>query len=234
MKKNKELFGEAMLEYLKDKSSKLYLLKKDKTKLLVDLSYYFRDFQDLSHLEKKAISLVKGEILDIGCATGYYIPVLKRYGNVDAIDISEYAIGIARRNRIKECHVADIYKYNPAKKYDTITLFENNLGLGGTLSKTKRLFKILAKLLKRNGQIIAIMRHTDYREKFYSSKYIPLLNGKPAKKFRWFYFNINFLPIFCYKSNLKLEILDHDDDEGRKMYLVRMFHINSLKIKDFH
>jgi len=224
MKKNREIFGEAMSGYLKDKSSKLYLIKKDKTKFSIDLSYYFREYQNFSYLEKKAISLAKGDILDIGCATGYYIPALKMYGNVDAIDISEQTIKIAKINGIEDCHIADIFKYSPAKKYDTITLLENNIGLGGTLSKTKKVFKILTKLLKRNGQIIAIMRHTDYRNKFYSSKYKPLWKGKPIKKFRWFYFNINYLPRFCYKYNFKLQILDEADDEGRKMYLVRIIH----------
>ncbi len=227
MKKDINIFGEAMFGYLKDKSSKLYLIKKDKIKFLIDLDYYFREYEDLSDLEKKAISLAHDEILDVGCATGYYIPALKRNGNVDAIDISEHAIKIAKAKNIKECHVADIFNYNPVKLYDTITLLENNIGLAGTLSKTKKLFKILTKLLKKNGQIIAIMRHTDYRKKYYSSKYIPLWKGKIAKKFRWFYFNINYLPRFCHKYNLKLDILNEDDDEGRKMYLVRLIHNNS-------
>ena len=228
------IFGEAMFEYSKDKSTKLILIKKDKTKLPIDLDYYFREYQNLSCLEKKAISLTKKQILDVGCATGYYIPGLKKYGIVDAIDISEQAIKIARAKGIEECHVANIFKYNPAKKYDTITLFENNIGLAGTYTKTKKLFRILTKLLKRNGQIIVIMRHTDFRKKFYSSKYIPLWKGKTGKKFRWLYFNINYLPKFCHKYNLKLEILDEDDDEGRKMYLVRLIQNNSLKMKDFH
>jgi len=222
MKKATNVLGEAMLEYLNDNSSKLYLIKKDKSKFTIDLSYYFREYKDLSNLEKKAISLANGHILDIGCATGYYIPALKKFGIVDAIDISEHAISIAKAKGIEECHIADIFKYNPPKKYDTITLFENTLGLGGNLSKTKRLFKILMKLLKEDGQIIAIVRHTNYRKKYISSKYIPLWKEKPAKKFRWFYFNIHYFGIFCSKFNLELEILDEDIDEGRKIYLVRM------------
>jgi len=212
-----------MLEYSKNKSYKLELIKKDKTKFSIDLGYYFREFKDLSNLEKKAISLARGEILDVGCATGYYIPALKRSGNVDAIDISEKAIMVARTNGMEECHVADIFKYHPVSKYDTITLFENNIGLAGNYSKTKKLFKIFTKLLKDNGQIICIMRHTDYRKKYYSSKYVLVWKGKTFSKFRWFYFNINYLSKFCYKYNFSLEIIDEDYDEGRKMYLVRFF-----------
>jgi len=227
LKKFIYIFGEAMYEYLKDKTSKLYLIKKDKSKFPIDLDYYLREYEDLSSLEKNAISIAHDEILDVGCATGYYIPALKRNGNVDAIDISEHAIKIAKAKGIEECHVGDIFNYNPVKLYDTITLLENNIGLAGTLSKTKKLFKILTKLLKKNGQIIAIMRHTDYRKKYYSSKYTPLWKGKTFKKFRWFYFNINYLPRFCHKYNLKLDILDEDNDEGRKMYLIRLIHNNS-------
>ncbi|MFX1489353.1 MAG: methyltransferase domain-containing protein [Promethearchaeota archaeon] len=224
MKKKNNIFGIAMLKYSKDKSNELELIKRDKTKFSIDLGYYFREIKDLSNLEKKAISLARGEILDVGCATGYYIPLLKRKGNVDAIDISEMAIKVARTKGIEECHVADIFKYNPAKKYDTITLFENNIGLAGKFSKTKKLFKILSKLLKERGQIICIVRHTDYREKYYSSKYIPVWNGKTFNKFRWFYFNINYLSKFCQKFDLYFKIIDEDYDEGRKMYLIRLSH----------
>lgn len=227
MKKPIYIFGEAMLKYSKDRSSELELIKNEKTKFSIDLGYYFREYKELSKLEKKAIFLAKGEILDVGCATGYYIPALKRNGNVDAIDISEHAIKVARTRGIEECHVADIFKYNPSKKYDTITLLENNIGLAGKFSKTKKLFKILIKFLKKDGQIIAIMRHTDYRKKYYSSKYIPLWQGKPSKSFRWFYFNINYLPKFVAKYNLKFEILDEDEDQGRKMYLIKLYYIDS-------
>ncbi|MFX1313349.1 MAG: methyltransferase domain-containing protein [Promethearchaeota archaeon] len=221
------IFGRAIFEYSKDRSTNLILIKKDKTKFPIDLNYYFRKYQNLSYLEKKAISFANGDILDVGCATGYYIPALKKNGIIDAIDISEYAIKVAKAKGIKECHKADIFNYNPVNLYDTITLLENNIGLGGTLSKTKRLFKILTKLLKKNGQIIAIIRHTSYRKKYYSSKYKLLWNGKLYKKFRWFYFNINYLPVFCNNYNLKLNIIDQDDDDGRKIYLIRLIHDNS-------
>lgn len=225
MKKASKIFGEAIYEYSTSRSSELELIKKDKTKFLIELDYYFREYDDLSNLEKKAFSLTKGEILDIGCATGYYIPALRRYGNVDAIDISEQAIKLAKEMGIEECHVADIFKYNPGRNYDTITLFENNIGLAGTYFKTRKMFQILTKLLKDTGQIIAIMRHTDYKKRFYSSKYKIIWKGKIRKGFRWFYFNIKFLSKFCSKFDLNLEILDEDDDQGRKMYLVRIWKI---------
>ena len=223
MKKIEHIIGKAMLEYSKDKSFELSLIKKDKVRFTLDLDYYFREYEELSDLEKKAISLANGEILDVGCATGYYIPALKMNGVVDAIDISEDAIKVANARGIEECHVADVFNYKPSKKYDSITLFENNIGLGGTLSRTKKLIKILITFLKRNGKIIATIRHTDYRKKYYSSKYTPYWKGDYGKNFRWFYFNINYLPKFCTKYHLKLEILDEaDDDEGRKIYLVRL------------
>jgi SAM-dependent methyltransferase len=222
MTKTSYFFGEAILEYSQGRTSKLELIKKDKTKFSIDLSYYFREYGDLLNIEKKAISLTRGDILDVGCATGYYIPALNHRGDVDAIDISEQVIMVARANGFKDCHVADIFKYEPLKKYDTITLFENNIGLAGNYSKTKKLFKKLTRLLKNTGQIICIMRHTDYKVKYYSSKYVPVWKGKTAKSFRWFYFNINYLPKFCNKFSLKLEIMDEDYDEGRKMYLVRL------------
>ncbi|MFX0029517.1 MAG: class I SAM-dependent methyltransferase [Candidatus Hermodarchaeota archaeon] len=218
-----DIFGTAISEFSKDNSIKLELIKKDKTKFSIDLGYYFRGYNELSKLEKRAISLARGDILDVGCATGYYIPRLILQGKVDAIDISEQLINLANANGIEECRVADIFKYSPRKKYDTITLFENNIGLAGTYSKTSKMFTILTTLLKNNGQIIAIIRHTDYRRKYYSSKYKISWKGKIYRKgFRWLYFNIGYLQKFCNSFNLKLKIVDEEEDEGRQMYLVRL------------
>ncbi|MHA1234748.1 MAG: class I SAM-dependent methyltransferase [Promethearchaeota archaeon] len=194
MSQKRDLFGRVLYDYWVkgDKSSTLYFRENKKKKFPVEISRYFRSYEDLSNIEKKAISLSSGRILDVGCATGYHVPALMEQGEVDAIDISDYAIKVAKENGIENCHVGDIFKYKPYKKYNTITLFENNIGLAGTVSKTRKLIKVLGRLLKEDGQIICEIVRTRTVDTW-TVLLTPLWDGVVGKSFKWLHFSVNFL-----------------------------------------
>jgi len=223
MNQKRDLFGRVLYDYWEkgDKSATLFFIENKKKKFPVEISRYFRSYEDLSNLEKKAINLSRGSILDVGCATGYHVPALIERGEVDAIDISELAIKIAKENGIDNCFVGDIFKYTPGKKYDTITLFENNIGLAGTVSKTKRLIKTLRKLLKEDGQIICEIVRTRTVDTW-AVLLTPLWNGKMGKSFKWLHFSVNFLSKMCIKYGLEMEVLDENEISGNVWSLIRL------------
>ena len=160
-------------------------------------------------------------MLDVGCATGYHIPALMEQGEVDAIDISEDAIKVAKENSINNCFVGDIFKYKSRKKYDKITLFENNMGLAGTISKTRRLIKALVGLLKENGQIICEIVRTRTVDTW-AVLLTPLWNGKKGKSFKWLHFSVNFLSKICAKYGLEVEMLEENEISGNVWSLIRL------------
>jgi len=223
MSKKMDLFGRVLYDYWEkgDKSSTLYFIENKKKKFPVEISRYFRSYEDLSNLEKKAISLSRGSILDVGCATGYHIPALMEQGEVDGIDISEDAIKVAKENGINNCFTGDIFKYKSRKKYDTITLFENNIGLAGTVSKTRRLIKALARLLKDDGQIICEIVRTRTVDTWIVLL-TPLWNGKKGKSFKWLHFSVNFLSKMCTKYGLEVEMLEENEISGNFWSLIRL------------
>lgn len=224
MRSKMDFFGKVLYEYWKgDKTSTLFFIENKKKRFPIEVSRYFRSYEEFSDLEKKSISLARGDILDVGCATGYHVVALKMRGNVDAIDISEHIIKIANEQGIENCFVADIFKYHPSKKYDTITLFENNIGLAGTISKTKRFIKILAKLLKEDGQILCEIVRTRTVDTW-CVLITPLWNGKKGKSFKWLHFSPNFLSKICAKYDLKLEVLDEKEISGNIWCLIRISH----------
>ena len=146
------------------------------------------------------------KILDIGCGTGNVIPALEKRGQVTGIDISPKVIEVAKQRGCDNCIVADIFKYSPKQKFDTITLFGNDLGIGGTVRKTKKLLQGLKSLLKNDGQILAIIRnysHGDYKE----MTLIPMWKKKVGPKFGWLIFNINFLSVLCKEQNLNMQVI---------------------------
>lgn len=217
-----DLFGRVLYDYWEKggKSSTLYFIENKKKKYPVEISRYFRSYDDLSNLEKKAISLSRGSILDVGCATGYHVPALMKQGEVDAIDISEHAIKVAKENCIDNCFAGDIFKYKPRKRYDTITLFENNIGLAGTVSKTKRLIKALTRLLKEDGQIICEIVRTRTVDSW-AVLLTPLWKGKKGKSFKWLHFSVNFLSKMCVKYGLEVEMLEENEISGNVWSLIR-------------
>lgn len=63
-------------------------------------------------------------ILEIGCGTGYQIPVLKKWGRVEGLDINPEAVNIATRNGL-DVKVRDIEKDDiGGNSFDVIGLFD--------------------------------------------------------------------------------------------------------------
>jgi len=224
VKNSMEFFGEALYAYWKgDRNSKFYLVyisgeKIDELdKYELDLGIYFRNYDQLNNLEKKLISLSHGKILDVGCGTGYYIPELMKRGDTEGIDISEKVIKIAREMGLRNCKLGNIFEFKADKKYDTITLLQNNIGIAETLPKAKRLLKILSNLLSREGQILNILRKYFVNDYIIYERYFEWKN-KRSSKFKWITFNVDFLSKLCSEINLKLEIIDENED----FYLIRM------------
>ncbi|MBI5065934.1 methyltransferase domain-containing protein [Candidatus Woesearchaeota archaeon] len=207
MKKPMDLFGEALYAYWKgDRKSKLFMIFiSGKECCSLNLKVYFRKHNQLTTLEKKLISLARGNILDVGCATGYYIPSLMKKGKTEGIDISEKAIKVAKEMGLNNCHVANIFHFPTNKKYDTITLLQNNLGMAETLPNAKRMLKILCDLLKNEGQILVIHRKT--QGKYNASKRKFKWNNKISSKFSWININTKFLSKLCDDVELKIEII---------------------------
>ncbi|UCG60845.1 MAG: class I SAM-dependent methyltransferase, partial [Candidatus Zixiibacteriota bacterium] len=160
----------------------------------------------LSKLERRLISSAYGDILDVGCGTGNYIPLMAKRGRVLGIDISPTVIDVAKTNGCKACKVADIFTFPTTRKYDTITFLGNNLGIGGTVNKTKKLLKKLSSLLNKDGQILAIGRNVTGR-KFVEVQLRPFWKQQVGSRFDWIHMSRDFLSELCEQAGLRLKVL---------------------------
>ncbi len=205
-KQSMDVFGEALKAYYLGDRSKFYLKEPSGELSELSLKRYLRKSNQLSKSERKLISLSYGDILDVGCGTGNYIPLLAKRGKVLGFDISKNVIDVAKMNGCKNCIVADIFTFPKKKKYDTITFLENNLGLGGSINKTKKLLKKLSNILKTDGQILAISKNLR-NKKYFAIELNPVWKDKIGPKFGWIHFNINFLSDLCEEAGLHLKVL---------------------------
>ncbi len=209
MKQSMDLFGEALLSYSKGNKSKFYFAD-SKNKYQHPLNRYFRKYRAFTKIEKKILSMSKGNILDVGCGTGIYIPYLMKHGKVLGIDISSNTIQICKNKKLN-CKTADIFNFKTNQKFDTIVLLENNLGMAETLPKTKKLIKILSNMLTKNGCILTNARNVPKNE-YYIAELYPIYKNKIGPNFKWISFNPKYLSKLCQELNLKLEIIERSNN----------------------
>lgn len=208
MKRAMDFFGEALYAYSKGDRTPFFICYDGKT-FPFDLSVYFRKPGHLSRLEKKLVSLANGRILDIGCATGYYFPALLKGGSVEGIDVSGQAVRIARKNGFT-CRKANVFRLKTAKRFDTITVLQNGLGMAENIKKTLILLKKLSGLLASKGQILMVNRTTSAK---YSSTTRFFCHGsKTSAKFKWINFDEKYLARLCKQSGLKMKVLGRQND----------------------
>ena len=117
-------------------------------------SWFFRTYPEMPLLEKEALDMAKGTILDIGAGAGCHSLYLQNRGfDVYAVERSELSCKVMKDRGIKNVIHADIYQYS-GMTFDTLLLLMNGSGIAGTLDQLNNLFLQLKSLLRPGGTII--------------------------------------------------------------------------------
>jgi SAM-dependent methyltransferase len=155
--------GNAVKEYHITGNSSDILVESDIAEIsVIASSYYYRQEENLPSLEKMALTLCKGEILDIGAGAGCHSIILQSKGfQVTALDHSELCCDIMGSRGIKNVVLSDYYEY-PGSDYDTLILLMNGIGIAGTMDELPKFLTKAGKLLKAGGQIIFDSSDIDY------------------------------------------------------------------------
>ncbi len=119
---------------------------------------YFANFKDWPKIERQAVKLAKGKILDIGAGAGRNSLYLQKKGfDVTAIDNSPLVIKVCKKRGVKKAKVLPIEKITIFKPttFDTVIMFGNNFGLFGGYKKAKNLLRKLYKITSPGALILA-------------------------------------------------------------------------------
>jgi len=117
-------------------------------------SWFFRNENEMPPLEKKALALSKGKILDVGAAAGSHALALQNRGlDVTALEKSELAATVMKKRGVEKVACTDIFHYHE-NRYDTILVLMNGAGIGETLPGLRKLLLHLGSLLQPNGRIL--------------------------------------------------------------------------------
>lgn len=164
MEKNKKFvdaFGTEVMDVFKGEDEVFEIVERDDG--FIDAApvkdRYFTEYKDWSEIEKKAIALARGRVLDIGCGAGRHSLYLQKKGlDVAGIDVSSLAIKVCQLRGLKKAKVLSIDDINIFKEnsFDNVIMFGNNFGLFQGPKKFKILLKKFEKVLSDKGVIIAI------------------------------------------------------------------------------
>ena len=226
--KMKDLMGRAIWDYFYQENPE-DLQTETSISELDDLpvSYLFRNYKEMNALEKKALDLSFGKVLDVGAGAGSHSLYLqnKRNLEVTALDVSPKSIEICKARGVKNAVCEDFLKFSDSK-FDTILLLMNGTGIFQSLKNVDQYLQKLKNLISENGQIlidstdILYMYDQDddggvlvpatgyYGELDYYVHY----KGESELPMKWLYLDFNTLKNAAIANGFKIQKIKQLDD----------------------
>ena len=224
----KDLMGRAIWDYYYQENSE-DLQTETSISELDDLpvSYLFRNYQEMNALEKKALDLSFGKVLDVGSGAGSHSLYLQneRKLEVTALDISPKSIEICKARGVKNAICEDLLQFSE-KNFDTVLLLMNGTGIFQSLEHIDQYLQKLKSLVVENGQIlldstdILYMYDQDddggvlvpatgyYGELDYYIHY----KGESELPMKWLYLDFNTLKNAAIANGFKIQKIKQLDD----------------------
>ncbi len=151
-----EPFGKALVAYAEgDSNAELIVRRNDGREETLPVSLFFRGEAEFSPIDRLAIELCHGSVLDIGAGAGPHSAVLQRRGHsVTALDVCADAVEVARRRGIVDVVCGDLLSFEGGP-FDTVIMMGHGIGMVETIDGLKRFLAHAKSLLAPGGQILA-------------------------------------------------------------------------------
>ncbi|MGB3182632.1 MAG: methyltransferase domain-containing protein [Cyclobacteriaceae bacterium] len=226
-----DLYGQALLDYAAGKEKSLYLETSYGTREEMPVSHYFRDYDGLPDIDQIALQFCSGNILDVGAGAGVHSLILQENNNtVTALELSPGACQVMKKNGVQNVLNADFYTLTK-RKFDTILLLMNGLGLAGTLNNLPVFLSKAKSLLSEDGVILVDSSDIRYlyeeegvrwpQEGYYGEiSYRYIYGGKTGDWFPWLYADADTLEKYAGQAGLDCNVIFTDDND---QYLARLY-----------
>jgi SAM-dependent methyltransferase len=118
---------------------------------------YFAPFRKWFTMERRAMRLARGRVLDVGCGAGRVALHLQERGlEVVAVDVSPGAVEVSRRRGVRDARLLALADVDESLgRFDTVILHGNNFGLLGSRRSAIRTLRTFHRLASDRGRIIA-------------------------------------------------------------------------------
>ncbi len=183
----------------------------------------FRKEKCMPKLERTALDLCRGRVLDVGAGAGCHSLALQQKGlDVTAIDISPLSVEVMRCRGVKSAVAADLFDETFAGCYDTVLMLMNGSGIIGRLERMPLFFHRMKQLLAAGGQVLMdssdlryVFENEDgswdidlnagyYGELEYQMQY-QKVKGEP---FDWLYVDFDTLAFHAQANGFRAELVE--------------------------
>ncbi len=232
---DKDPMGAAIADYQKrGKASKLRVFSSFFDEDEIPVSQLFRSFGEMPPLEKTALQLATGKILDCGAGSGCHSLALQNMGKeVQAIDISPLSVETMQRRGVKQASQINLFDNHFIEKFDTILMLMNGSGIIGKLAYMPLFFNKMKQILNPGGCIymdssdlrylfeeedgsIAIDLAGDYYGEVDFQMQYKQIKGE---SFDWLYIDFQTLKLYATQSGFTVELIEEGEHYD---YLARL------------
>jgi len=132
-------YGRALLAFMNGETdAEVLVVRDDGMQETIPMSLFFRKEADFSELERIALSLCRGRVLDIGTGAGASSLILQDRGlDVTAIDISSEAVKVSAERGVASVSCADIFQFQGGP-FDTLLMLGHGIGMVETIQGLDR------------------------------------------------------------------------------------------------
>lgn len=191
------------------------------------VAHLFRSEADMSAIEKHALNLCRGRVLDVGAGAGCHSLALESRGmDVTSLEISALSVETMRQRGLHNVVCGDFFIHRFPHKFDTLLLLMNGLGICGTLHRLPVMLRRCSDLLAPGGIVVAdscdlryVFADDDgtfhpedfdgyYGELTYCMRY-GNIKGEP---FSWLYVDEHTLTQVAESCGMQVEIVERGDE----------------------
>jgi len=147
--------GQALLDHWRGDTGAAYTYERDDGFVEQHpVKVYFRPPNEFFSLERKALDLCNGYVLDVGAGAGSHSLFLQEHGfRVMANDIARGAVEVMSARGVREVHCGPISDI-ASGAFDTLLFLGRSIGLVGDLEGLRRFLRKSCSLVTSTGQVL--------------------------------------------------------------------------------
>lgn len=217
-----DAMGAAIMDYHRNgKADVLRVFSSQFEEDEIPVADLFREYDDMPELERLALELAEGDILDVGAGSGCHSLALQKMGKHPvAIDISPLSVEVMKERGV-DARQINLYDESFAERFDTVLMLMNGTGIIGTLDNMPVFFERMRQLLKPDGSVL--IDSSDLRYLFeeedgslmidLADDYYGLLDYQMQYKdvlgepFDWLYVDFETLAFYAEENGFTAELL---------------------------
>ena len=213
--------GAAIAEYHHTgKAETLRVFSPDFDEDEIPVELLFRSFDEMPAMEREALLMAEGSILDVGAGAGCHSLALQAMQkDVTAVDISPLSVTTMKERGVKNVLLQDFFTLT--QKYDTILMLMNGIGIAGTVGNLPAFFRHIYSILAPGGQLILDSSDISYifededgivylpeGDKYYGElEYQMQYREVKGSSFPWLYIDFETLQAIALENGFKAEMV---------------------------